>query len=816
MPSNRVIISTFLAAFAITDSFGHDAPKTIAASRTQTPPAVDGFLNEEQWNSIVGVSDFLQFYPQEGAEATEQTSVKVLYDDHYLYIGVKCYDSDPSGIVSQLTRRDRTVQSDRFSVMIDSYHDHNTAFLFSGSVSGVQSDGILSQDGMVYDIQWDAVWKFHAQIIPEGWSAEFAIPFTALRFEKKEGDYVWGINFRRFIARKQETVEWVMVRHSEAPIGTISSVSKMGHLSGLSDILPPLNLVIAPYGLSSMSYLSQQQPFPLQKKFAPNCGVDIKYGLTNNFTLDIAINPDFGQVEVDQAVLNLTVFETFYPEKRPFFLEGSQILSFGNMFDNRQLRLFYSRRIGRRPPYQQPTSGYLFLDAPQTTTILGAAKLTGKTDNGLAVGALTALTDEEKSTEENIQGTKGRTVLFEPRATYNVVRLKQDILENSSLGIIATGTFKEHNFPILTGGVDWNLRFDGNTYAVDGYLAGSNLRRATREQLSGSAGKIGIGKLKGKNWLAFSLYNFASKNFSIDELGFFGQPCEHGGFTQITYKEDFASEPFRRYAISLQHDYAWNWDGTKTLSNVEVESVNEFTNFWGLKLNYYHFFPSYDDASRGIVGLYKKPSSNLAVISLQTDSRKSAFITIYSLYKSSTKNMNYVFSSIQLTLRPNTWMEYAPAFSIARTRKEEAWPLYFYTANGRNLFGDRDIDYYDFSLRGTITFTRTISFQFFTQILLAKGQYYNFKELVAPDQLVDYPYDKNTRNPDFNRKTINANVVFRWEYLPGSTFFLVWTQARFDYLDKVYDRTLRENFSKAFKLPMDNVILAKLTYWWSL
>jgi hypothetical protein len=817
MSVQRIKISLFLLGFAITLSVGENLTKQVVPLRTVTPIHIDGQLTEEQWNSAVAVSDFQQFDPEEGAEPTEQTSIKILYDDNALYVGVMCYDSDPSGIVKQLTRRDRTVQADRISVIIDSYHDHSTAFLFSGSVSGVQSDGLLSQDGISYDVQWDAVWDFNAATTSEGWSAEFKIPYSALRFTQQESDYTWGINFRRYIARKKETDEWVLVRRSDAPPGTISSVSKMGHLVGLQNIRPPHHLEIVPYAVSSQSYLSQPSPFPLQKKLSPNTGVDIKYGLTNNFTLDVAVNPDFGQVEVDQSVLNLTVFETFYPEKRPFFLEGAQIFSFGNMFDNRQLRMFYSRRIGKRPyPSLFPDSGFGLLDEPRTTTILGAGKLTGKTSDGLAIGVLTAVTEREEATEENLNGLKGKTILYEPQASYNVVRLKQDVLEHSSIGCIATGTFKEQTLPTLTGGVDWNLRLDDGTYAIDGYLAGSQLTIAPQQRLTGGAGRIGVGKLGGEHWLAFSLYDFATRNFFINDLGYYGQPKEHGGFTQVTYKEDFASAPLRRYSLSLQHDYRWNWDGAKTTSTFEIESSNEFINFWTLKVNYYHYFTAYDDASRGIIGLYKRPSSDLLALTAQTDPRKSVVIAHQSQYQTSEKNLSYYLLGTQLTLRPNTWMEFAPSITYASTRNEEAWPLFFYTSNGRNLFGDRDIDQYDFSLRGTITFTRSISLQFFTQLLLAKGQYINFKELVAPDRLTPYPYDKTTNpTPDFNEKTVNANLVFRWEYLPGSTFYLVWTQARYGD-NGIYNRTFGDNFSDAFKLPMDNVILAKITYWWSL
>jgi hypothetical protein len=823
------ILLTILVSLIVVDSLvGGTSAKSVVATRAFSPPHIDGVLNSEEWSTASEVAGFEQYDPVEGAEATESTSVKVLYDDNALYIGVMCYDSEPTAIVRQLTRRDRTAQSDRFSVIIDSYHDHSTAFLFCGTVSGVQTDGILSQDGLVYDVQWDAVWNFDAAVVKDGWSAEFKIPFSTLRFARQDSEYIWGVNFRRFIARKKETDEWVLVRRQDAPPGTISSVSRMGHLSGVTNIHPSVHLEIFPYTVSKVNYLSQPDPFSLRKELKGNLGLDLKYGVTNNFTFDMAINPDFGQVEVDQAVLNLTVFETFYPEKRPFFLEGSQFFSFGNTFDNQKLLLFYSRRIGKKPSVPGPNPDYAFVETPQATKILGAGKFTGKTDNGLTLGVLTTVTDREYGIEEkNDLSGNSRSVLFEPRASYNAIRIKHDIFDGSSIGFMVTGAFKDQESPMLNGGVDWRLRFKNGMYAVDGYFAGSQavspLAFPNTGRVAGTAGRIGLGKLQGEHWLALTYYDFSARNFWINDLGYYGQPTEHGGYTQITYKEDQADAALRRYSFSLQTDYRWNWDGVNTVNQVEFAPESEFKNFWILKLNYIRDLPAHDDANRGIIGLYHRPPGNRISASLQTDSRKSAVFVLSMGYQNSTKGLSSFVSSAQVTLRPNTWMEFSPAFGWGRTRNEESWvrspqtgyPIF--TDDGFNLFGDRDIDQYDFSLRGTITFTRHVSVQFFTQVFLAKGEYTNYKKLVAREELPPYDYQNSPRysNPDFNEKILNANLAFRWEYLPGSTFYLVWTQQRCGD-NGLYNKSLSDNIFDTFKLQMDNVILAKLSYWWSL
>jgi hypothetical protein len=806
--------------------FGIPSTKNIVASRTSESMRIDGLLTEQVWETAVPVSGFQQFDPDEGALSTEVSVVRVLYDDNALYVGVKCSDSEQQAIVQQLTRRDRSVQADRFSVIIDSYYDHNTAFLFSGSVSGVKSDGVLSHDGLVYDVQWDAVWDFAAEILPDGWSAEFKIPYSALRFSEQDSEFVWGINFRRYIARKKETDEWVMVPRSETPHGTITSVSKMGNLSGLLNIHPPLHIEFLPYHVSKASYLTQPSPFSLRKDYDYNFGIDLKYGITNNFTLDAAINPDFGQVEVDKKVLNLTVFETEYPEKRPFFLEGSQIFSFGNGFDNKPLPLLYSRRIGRYPSGYQKLDqlGYenfslgsnaTYIEKPEITTILGAAKLTGRTNDGFVVGVLSAVTDHEYAVLQDINGNHSPSILVEPRANYNTVRLWKNIWDGNStgsFGLMATNSLINGRLPSYSGGVDWNVRLADGEYGIDGYIAGSQSKISSDIINTGTIGRIAVGKMRGEHFYAFTAYDYATKNFNIDNLGFFSQPREHGGYFQLSYKNDKADEPLWRYVLTMQSNYRWNWSGINTVKQFEVEPIFEFRNFWRFTLDYYHEMPAYDDENRGIIGLYKKSEGNKIFGTLQTDSRKPFAFSVNAGYMKYV-NGSYTYQSvIEATIRPSSWIEFVPGFTFMATKKEEAWLIGAY-ADGKNLFGDRDVDYYDFSLRGTVTFTTNMSFQFFNQIMLAKWRYINFKTLDSPDHLP--LFEGKPAAQDYFMKVFNANIVFRWEYLHGSTFFLVWTQGRQGY-NGIYNQTISKDFRDIFRLPMDNVILAKISYWWSL
>ena len=384
---------------------------------------------------------------------------------------------------------------------------------------------------------------------------------------------------------------------------------------------------------------------------------------------------------------------------------------------------------------------------------------------------------------------------------------------------MATGSFKQQNYPALSGGVDWQVRSDDRQYGLDGYLAGSIFKSSPSQRYTGSTGRLAFGKLGGEHWLTYSAYDFSTKNFFIDDLGYYSQPREHGGYSAITYKQDHANEPIRRYALTVQTEYRWNWDGNNTLNNLELEPSIEFRNFWQLSFDYIHDFPANDDANRGIIGLYLRPSTNSISATIRTDSRQMIEAALQTGYSHSAKGAQNIFAYLQATIRPTSWMEFTPAYTIVKTRSEEAWvtspnkPYYYYVDGRYNLFGDRDIDEHDLSLRGTITFMKNLSLQFLTQIFLAKGRYVNYKTLIGRDNLPSYNF--GSPDLDFNEKTLNANIVLRWEYLPGSTFYLVWTQGRHGYSGR-YEQKFSQDVGDVFLLPMDNVILAKFSYWWSL
>jgi hypothetical protein len=789
-------------------------PKVIRAVPTLTPPVIDGRLSDSCWQQAPPASDFVQFDPVEGAPPTERTFVRLLYDDDALYVGVLCADAKPALIVRQLSRRDRPTEADRFSLMIDSYDDRQTAFVFVANVSGVQGDGILSQSGSVYDNTWDAVWTVRTRIVPEGWIAEFAIPWNALRFA--EGSYEWGINFRRYISRKKELVEWVMVPRSER-----FPIPLWGKVGGIRDITPPVHLDVAPY--VSVAHTSTTGEFGqgVPSGTEVQAGVDVKYGLSRNFTLDATINPDFGQVEVDQAVLNLTVFETRFPEKRPFFLEAAQMFTFGSSASNLPLTLFFSRRIGRRPGGSDtvvPGPSGTVLENPQVTTILGAAKVTGRTIDGLSVAALSALTAEEHARIGYSGGDT--TILTEPAAGYHVVRVKQEWEGGSWLGGMATLAARRGTSPVWSGGLDWNARVDNGRSTIDGYFAGTHAPAAAAAQ-DGMAGRLLFSRISAEHWFPTVSYDFFTPRFAPNDLGFFAQPHDHGGFAQLLYRENRAGGMFLRYSVAVNPELRWNWDNFLTTAVVRGEFAGEFRNFWRGEFIYARSFSAFDDEERGIIGLYRRPGAQQMTMRLLSDDRHAVYASLLGGMEWDDLQKRSLFAGADLTLRPTSWMELNPAAVYQNTRGEEAW-VYPYgnivdvtvSPDPFSVFGDRNVELLDLSLRGIVTFSRTLSVQFYTQVLYARGRYSGFRRLTSPEELLPYAYESFAGfiNPDFNTITLNANVLLRWEYLPGSTLYLVWTQLR-DGDTGIYGSEFGQRLGDVWSMPREDAVLLKAVYW---
>ncbi|RKY92130.1 MAG: hypothetical protein DRQ01_06715, partial [Ignavibacteriae bacterium] len=516
---------------------------------------LDGKLDETVWNIGGGFENFIQREPVEGAQPTEKTVVKICHDDNALYIGARMFDSSPDSIIARLSRRDNLEHSDFFAVGLDPYHDKRSGYFFVVNAAGTLIDGVLFND-TYDDDSWDAVWEGEAAIDDLGWTAEMRIPFSQLKFNKSNLN-VWGINYRRSIARKNENDYLVFIPKTENGF-----VSHFADLVGLDDISPSTQIELYPYVTGKAEYIKSEDgdPFNDGSNYIPGAGLDLKMGIGSGLILNGTINPDFGQVEIDPAVINLSDVETFFPEKRPFFIEGSSIFDFGRGgaqnywgFNWGNPDFFYSRRIGRDPQGSAPDADYT--DYPTGTHIIGAAKLTGKIGNSWNFGTIQSLTKREYA-RWHMDGIESRAEV-EPLAYYGVVRAQKEFNEgNQGLGVLSTlalRDFKEQrlenefNKSSLSVGLDgWTFLGSSRTWVFAGWAGMSNIKGNTQRlidvqessqhyfqrpdaihvsvdsnatSLTGFSGRFVLNKQKG-NLFVNSAIGFITPSFEVNDLGF--------------------------------------------------------------------------------------------------------------------------------------------------------------------------------------------------------------------------------------------------------------------------------------------------------
>jgi len=548
----RIFIASLILLVLISVITGQTPEKKqFKATRITNVPVINGILDEAEWASGNWTDEFIQNEPYNGKAASQRTEFTVLFDDDNLYVAIKAFDTSPDSIVNRLTRRDQA-DGDLVGIIFDSFHDLRTAFLFGVSSAGVKYDLMFSNDGQNEDETWDPNWWVKTTLNSEGWVAEMKIPFSQVRFEKNSGD-VWGLEVARVLYRKNETAFWQHIP-KDAP----GLVHLFGELSGLEQIKPQKIFDVTPYGVARAETYAAvpENPFLASGKTAGlNGGLDAKIGVTNNMTMDLTINPDFGQVEADPSEVNLSAYETFFEEKRPFFIEGNNITNFGLGIGNGSGddNLFYSRRVGRQPQgYPDLEEGWN-ADVPSNTTILGAAKLTGKTKDGLSVGFVEAMTAEEKAEVDTVGGSTFETV--EPFTNFMVGRIQKDIKEgNTIIGGIFTSTNRalDNNLSefmhkaAYSGGADFTQYFKDKSWMfnintafslVEGskealYKTQTSSARyyqrpdndhtkldTNRTSLLGSGGRMQIMKMNG-HWNFIMATIWKSPGLEINDLGY--------------------------------------------------------------------------------------------------------------------------------------------------------------------------------------------------------------------------------------------------------------------------------------------------------
>ncbi|HET7790410.1 MAG TPA: DUF5916 domain-containing protein [Gemmatimonadales bacterium] len=837
-------------------------PPAMTAVRVPRPPAMDGRLDDPLWSQAVPVTDLRQSDPHEGAAVSESTEVRILYTDDALYIGARLFDREPGKIAHHLGRRDSFTQSDDFRVLIDSYHDHRTAFRFDVTPLGVKNDLQFGDDGNFSDNSFDPVWEAATSIDSLGWTAEYRIPFSQLRFSQAR-DQVWGIRFVRTILRKNEFAMWPFIGKTESGF-----VSRFGHLLGLHDIPSPKRLELLPYSLARGTYAPVSDPLdPFQKSaaYAGNAGLDLKYGITSNLTLDATLNPDFGQVELDPAFVNLSAFEQFLPEHRPFFVEGADIFNFGGgsggflQFGNAP-QFFYSRRIGRPPhggPYDTTAT---FFDVPENTTILGAGKLTGRSPSGWSLGVIDAVTGREQATGlDTLTGARTHDDI-EPTTNYFTARARRTLNGGSDgFGFIATAVNRDLRVPELDflrtsaydWGVDFHHRWGGNAYAIAGDFGGSYITGDTtaiqsaqlasaryyqrpdahafhydpaRTSLGGFTGDLYLDKLAG-DWLAGAATSITSPGFEVNDLGFQRRVDRIANGVYVARHWTKPGPIFREATLIVQGAPSFNFDGDMIQKAIFLNSFGNLRNFWFFSLNAGYNFSFVDDRlTRGGPDALAPANWQLNAF-LQTDQRKAVTGSGFGSYQRDHSGGWQGSVGGEVDWRPSSAiaLSLAPSYSVGRTTAQYVATIpdsaATATYGAHYVFAQLYQHELDLTLRANATFSPTLSLEVFTQPFSFSGDYGALKQLAAPRSFSFVPYADTSGaigNQDFRTRSLRVNSVLRWEYRPGSTLFVVWTQSRSGFFGDPSFEVNRDFNRELFRDPPTNVLLVKLNYWMSL
>jgi hypothetical protein len=833
---------------------------------------IDGKFDEAEWLTAHWENQFIQHQPNEGKTPYQKTEFAILYDENNIYVAIKSHDSSPDSISYRLSRRD-VQDGDMVGIVFDSYHDLRTGFSFFVSAAGVKTDMLFSNDGVNEDTTWDPIWWVKTHKTDEGWNAEMRIPLSQLRFEVG-ADQLWGLQVIRYIFRKDELSSWQLIKHE-----TSGFISQSGTMTGIKDIQPKNTFDVTPYVVARTERFEKEpeNPFRASGKINDlNTGLDAKIGLTNYLTMDLTINPDFGQVEADPSEVNLSTYETFYKEKRPFFIEGKNILNYALQFGNGDLAsegLFYSRRIGRQPHYYPELETGEYAEVPEFTRIIGAAKISGKTKNGLSVGILESVTAREKA---EISGNgNDYTQTVEPLTNFLVGRVQKDFNGgNTYIGGMMTAVTRnitdEHldflHERAYTGGFDFVHKWNDKNWMLDAgfyfsQVKGSeeaisntqktyihNFQRpdadylefdSTLTSLAGNGGKFAVAKVGGKFNFG-TIFSHKTPGLEINDIGYSQQVDR---IMQILWSGYAFNEPFsifRRARLNMSQFTMWDFGGNLNMPGLNFNGNAQFKNYWlaiaGVSMSGEQLQNS---VLRGGPAL-KIPGYKNFFIEVNTNPQnKLTFEVEASKYFSNEKNFR-MMDEYELTVgyRPLKSLSINVSPEIERYRDELMYVTKkSYNNNMRYIMSHIGRNTASMSLRINYNITPDLTIQYWGQPFVATGEYSDYKYITNSkadvltdrymlysenqisndtenyyiDENVDGQTDYQFRKPDFNVKEFLSNLVVRWEYRPGSTVYLVWSQTRNHYEnDGSFD--IANDVEKLFNEGADNIFLVKFSY----
>jgi hypothetical protein len=800
----------------------------LRAARVDRAPTIDGKLDDAIWTTAPVSNGFTQKYPQRGTTPTESTALRIAYDDRAIYVAVDCVQRT-APVERRLTRRDRMVESDWVEVTLDTRRDGKSAFEFNVNAAGVLTDAIRFDDTEV-SLDWDDNWEARTAVTPTGWSAEMRIPLRILRFAALPVQS-WGLQARRHVSHRQELDEWAYIPRSAG-----GEVSHYGYLDDLRGLTPGRGLELVPFVWERLRRRDVQAgQVASGTDVALAAGLDIKWHPSQQLTVDAAILPDFAQVEADQVLLNLSNFETHFPEKRRFFLEGL------DTFSNPEVQVVYTRRIGRPAPELSLATGERLVDVPAPAPIFGALKMTGHIGDVWEVGLLSALTGRNQVEVEAADGTRDDRVV-DPLTAYNVLRVKRALgrggegTGNGHIGVTTTSVLHRHHRGAVGANdahvvsLDWRLASPSGDYITTGQALASRLDRGPpRVQPDGNVIESGdtggslhlaANKLGGAHWLGFVWGALDGRKFDVNDLGYADRANQIGSGAQIEYR---TLEPWGRVLETSTHLEAMslhNLDGLPTWQQVSLVSTIHFSSFWTVWTVLNGMTAHFDDREVGDGAALERPGGGELALGVETDPRARIWAHLQLVGQQLTQGQVFR-TNLSLVLRalPQLDLELDPELLFTRGSYRYASTA----GNGDYLFGKLAAKSVGVILRATYTFTPQLSFQTYAQLFLAARHYAQLasfspagagprpairvRDLTPGASLPD-------ENPDTQEGAINANVVLRWEFRAGSLLYLVYTREQAPEMTLQPGEHGRLDLRSVRRGPAADVFLLKLSYWW--
>lgn len=850
--------------------------KTYTASRWSGDKiSVDGEIIENQWNEAEWGDGFIQLTPYENRPPSQPTKFKILYDNNFVYVAIRAFDSSPDSIVRRMSRRDDE-EGDVVGIAFDTYHDKRTAFLFAVNAAGVKIDAAVTEDGNNWDYDWDPIWYVKTIIDNSGWTAEMKIPIAQLRFGK-QNEHIWGLQVSRHLFRKGEDSGWKLI-----PNNAPGWVSFFGELQGINGLSPHKQTDIIPYAVAEVERYkkSEENPFETGKGSRFSGGLDGKIGITNDLTLDFTVNPDFGQVEADPSMVNLTAFETYYEEKRLFFIEGRNIMNF-NMTQGGPLstdNLLYSRRIGRTPQLYPDVDDNEYVKMPLNTTIMAAGRLTGKTRKGWSVGLLEAITQREEAVIDSAGKRYSEPV--EPFTNYLAGRVQKDLNKgNTRIGGMFAFTNRRLDDPVMlklhksayTGGFDFNHQWKNKTYYFNlktlfSYVSGTKeaiLETQTSApryfqrpdaphlhvdssltRLIGHGGTVTAGRAGNSKWPFLIWVTWRSPSLELNDMGYFYTPDIIQEVFWVGYHNYEPFSIFRNFFVNFNQWYGSTFAWEKIYMGGNWNINTRFKNYWFASFGMEYNTTSLSTTElRGGPSLLSEPSFN-AFLNISTNSRKKL---IFSLGGNNYFGLHHEFSIINCYADIDWRISKALKISVSPAAMLNNQML----AYVNNIEDSLSVVHYirgkmkqietSVTIRITYNITPDFTIQYYGMPFVSAGDYNHFSRISNPsshklserfyefsnteisqqlkDDKITYSVDANLDgrpdllfdNPDFNRFEYRSNLVARWEYLPGSTAYLVWSFSQFRYKDTGH-YSFPDDMGEIFRVHPHMIFLFKISY----